>query len=137
MSRCAWAGFVKLAIHAFLFCVSGVALSMQPEHPVDRAQLGRLDQARMGDRHRVQRPVELLLPECEEALEDRKVRAQIVVLPDIGLQQPGMVGAAIEDAGGGQAVAGDLPPKIFRDHEMSSIAWDKSASAFEILKPKK
>ena len=38
--------------------------------------------------HRMQRPFELLQPEREEPLQLGKLREQVVVLPDVGLQQP-------------------------------------------------
>src|SRR4051812_30115420 len=61
--------------------------SMQPEHPVDRAQFGGLDQPGMRDRDGKQRAIKLFLPEGEEILQRREFRKQIVILPDIGLQQ--------------------------------------------------
>ena len=61
------------------------APSMQPEHAVDGAQFGRLDQLGMRHRHREQRAIEFLLPENQKVLQRRKLRKQIVVLPDIGL----------------------------------------------------
>ena len=87
-------------------------LLMQPEFSVDRPDLRRLDQPRVRHRHRVQRALELFQPEIEEFIELGKVRAEIVVLPDIGLQEPGMVRPPVEDVGGGQAVALELPAKI-------------------------
>ena len=62
--------------------------SVQPELAVDRADFGRLDQPRMRNRHRMQRALELLQPEIEEFVQHRKIRAEIVVLPDISLKQP-------------------------------------------------
>ena len=61
------------------------AASMQPELAVDGADLGRLDQPGMRHGDRVQRALELLQPEVEEFVEHRKVRAEVVILPDIGL----------------------------------------------------
>ena len=61
---------------------------MQPEHAVDRLDLRRLDQLGMRDGHRDQRPFQLVLPERQEILQRRKFREQVVVLPDVGLQQP-------------------------------------------------
>ncbi len=59
--------------------------SVQSELAVDGADFRRLDQPRMRHRHRVQRTLELFQPEIEEFVEHWKVRAEIVVLPDIGL----------------------------------------------------
>src|SRR5581483_1347933 len=92
----------------------GVArsLSVQAEFAVDRAKLRRLDQLAVRDAHRVQRTFELFLPEGEEAMQLREFRKQVVVLPDVGLQQPAMIGAAIQDVRGGQTVATDLLAEI-------------------------
>src|ERR1700704_4854117 len=80
---------------------------VQPELAVDCANLGRLDQAGMRDRDRVQRPLELLQPEGEEAVEDREFGTQIVVLPQIGLQQRRMIGHPVENMSRGEPVALD------------------------------
>jgi len=58
---------------------------MQSKLAVDGAKIGRLDQTRMGDRDRVQRPFKGLQPEVEEFVERRESRAEVVILPDIGL----------------------------------------------------
>ena len=60
--------------------------SVQPEHAIDRADLGRLDQTRMRHGYRVQRAFQGLQPEIEEFVERRKCRAEIVILPNIALQ---------------------------------------------------
>src|SRR5215469_9237248 len=70
---------------------------MQPKLAVDRSDLGRPDQPRMRDGDRVQRPFKGLQPEIEELVERRKGRAEIVILPDIGLQEPGMIRPPIEN----------------------------------------
>src|SRR6266705_6765433 len=70
----------------------------------------------MRDRDRVQRPLELLQPEGEEAVEDRELGAQIVVLPHVGLQQRGMIGHPVENVGRGEPVALELPSKVTCRH---------------------
>jgi hypothetical protein len=45
---------------------------MQPKDTVDGAEFGGLEQARMCDCDRVQRPVELAPPERQEALQRRE-----------------------------------------------------------------
>ena len=47
---------------------------------------------------------EFAVPEIEEFLEDRETRGEVEVLPDVGLQQAGVVGEVVEDLGGGEAV---------------------------------
>src|SRR5262249_45437030 len=91
--------------------------SVQAEFAPNRHDLGGLDQPRVRDRHRMQRSLELLQPEIEEFVEFRKVRAQIVLLPDVGLQKPGMIRPAIEDVGCGQSVALELATEIPRRRE--------------------
>lgn len=56
----------------------------------------------------------LLTPETEKPVQHRKIRVKIVFLPDIALQQPGMIRTAVENVSRGQAVAGELPGKILR-----------------------
>ena len=64
---------------------------MQPELAVDRTDLGRLDQPGMRHGDRVQRALQGLQPEIEEFVERWKYRTEIVILPDIALQQPGVI----------------------------------------------
>ena len=57
-----------------------------------------------------------LAPETKKAVEHGKVRAKIVFLPDIALQQPWMIWTAIQNVGRGQAVAFELPVEVLRGH---------------------
>src|ERR1043165_1551907 len=86
---------------------------VQPELAADRPQLGRLDQPAVRDRHRMQRPFELLDPEGQEALQLREFREQVVVLPDLGLTKPGVVGTPVQDLSGCQPVAAQLSFEVF------------------------
>jgi hypothetical protein len=70
---------------------------MQPKLAVDRSDLGRPDQPRMGDGDRVQRSLKGLQPEIEKFVERRKGRAEIIILPNIGLQEPGMIRPPIKN----------------------------------------
>ena len=79
---------------------------MQPEHAFDGAQFGRFDESRMGDHYRVERAVERRLPEVEKPLQFGEFGTEIVFLPDVGLKQPGMIGAPVIDVRGGQSVTG-------------------------------
>src|SRR6185312_981936 len=92
------------------------AFSMQPEYAVDGAKLGWLNQPGMRHDHRVEGAIEFFLPKGEEILECREFRKQIVILPDIGLQQRGMIRHPIEDLCRGQPVPQDLLPKIIGNH---------------------
>src|SRR4051794_12920080 len=86
--------------------------SVQPELAVDRLQLSRLDQPGVGDQNRMQRAFQLLHPEREKALQLGKFREQVVVLPDERLQKPLVVGPAVENLRGGQAITGHLPLEV-------------------------
>src|ERR1700720_713361 len=107
-----------------------ITSSMQPEHAVDGAQFGRLDQARVGDRDRVERPVELLLPEGKKSLEHRKLGAEIVVLPHVGLQQPAVVRPAIKNPRRGQAIAGKLALEVLGDHGVPRLPDSESSRSY-------
>ncbi len=96
--------------------------SVQPEHPVDRFQLGGLHQLGMRNCDGDQRPFQLGLPEGEKILQRRKVRKQIVVLPDIGLQQPTVIGTAVENFGRRQAITGELLLEVLRDSALADNA---------------
>ena len=85
---------------------------MEPEFPVDRLELRRLDQLAVCDAHRMQWPPELLHPERQKALQLGKFGKEIVVLPNVRLQQPAMVGTPIQDVRGRQAIATDLSTEI-------------------------
>src|ERR1700691_6797409 len=92
------------------------ARSMQPELAVHGADFRRLDQAHVRHRHRVQRALKLLQPEIEKFVQLREVWAKVVVLPDVSLKKPGVIGPTIEDVGGRQSVAFELPAKVLRIH---------------------
>ena len=66
--------------------------------------------------HRVEGAIEFFLPKGEEILECREFRKQIVILPDIGLQQRGMIRHPIEDLCRGQPLPQDLLPTILGNH---------------------
>jgi hypothetical protein len=70
---------------------------MQHELAVDRLHFGRLDQLGMRDFDRIKRTFQLGLPEFEKLLQLGKLREKIVGLPDIRLQQPAVIGAAVEN----------------------------------------
>src|SRR5215470_723872 len=102
---------------------SGVEVrSVQPEYAADRPDLGRRDQARMRDTHRMQRAFELGLPEFEEPVEFGEARVQIVVLPDVGLEQPGVVGPPVQNVRGGEPVSFELPAEVSAGHGVLLLA---------------
>src|SRR5262245_56532423 len=108
-----------------------ISLSLvQLEFTVDRIELRWLYQFAMRHAHGMQGAIQLVLPEGQEAAKLGKLWEQIVVLPDIGLQQPAMVGPPIQDVRGRQAVTKSLFAKIFRNHRTtvsdSKIAFQRS-----------
>ena len=86
--------------------------SMEFELGVESLDFGWFDEPRMTDADAVQRAVELLPPKCEELHQGRKVGCDVVILPDIGLQECRMVRHAVEDFRRGQAITGELLHKI-------------------------
>src|ERR1043166_3744879 len=104
--------------------IRGAPESVQPELAIHRADFRRLDQPRMRDGDRMQRPFELLQPEREKLVEHRKLRTEIVVLPDVSLQKRGMVGHPVENMRRRQSVAFNLPPEVLRNHVCPPIQSD-------------
>src|SRR5271155_2937259 len=78
---------------------------IQPELRSDRLKFRRLDQPRVGHGDRMQQTIEFARPEIQELHQFRKMGMQVVLLPDVVLQDPGMVRHMVEDVGGGEAVA--------------------------------
>ena len=89
---------------------------MQPEDAVHCPNLRRLDQLGMGDRHGMQHALERCLLKLKKSLQFGEVGTNVIGLPDVGLQQPGVIGASIQDVGSRQAVAGQLLAEILRYH---------------------
>ena len=92
---------VALSTQRALMAAPFVAESMQSENAIHRFDLGRFDEAGMRDRHRIQGTFERFLPELQKTPQFREIWAEVIVLPDVGLQQPRMVRAPIQDVRGG------------------------------------
>ena len=60
---------------------------MQSKDAIDGVQFGGLDELGMCDSDGEQGTVDRFFPEREEILQRREIREQIVILPDVGLQQ--------------------------------------------------
>jgi hypothetical protein len=60
----------------------------------------------------MQRAFQLFSPEGEEALQFGEFGEEIVILPDVRLEQPAMVGAPIQNMRGRQAITTDLSTEI-------------------------
>src|SRR5262245_27487176 len=85
----------------------GCAL-VQPELAFDKAEFGGRDQPPVRHANAVERAVEIGVPEAEEIGELGKARGEIVILPDIALQEPRIVRQTVEDLRGCQREAVDL-----------------------------
>src|SRR5688572_15661555 len=88
---------------------------VQPEDAVRGAEVRRLDQLLVGDDDLEQRSLQLGLPEGQEALQRRELGKEVVILPDVGLQQPFVVRTPVKDLRGGQPIADDLLLKVRRN----------------------
>ncbi|OWV71692.1 hypothetical protein ATY76_31030 [Rhizobium sp. R339] len=53
----------------------------------------------------MKRPIELFLPELQEAAHLGKIGGEVVILPDVGLQNRRVVRQVVEDLGGRQTIA--------------------------------
>jgi hypothetical protein len=73
-----------------------------------RVEFTGLDQPRLHHPHRMQRPVQILDPEIEEPAQFRKIRGQVVLLPDVALQEVLVVGHPVDDLCRGEPVALEL-----------------------------
>ena len=70
---------------------------MQPENAVHRFDLDRFNEAGMRNGDRMQDTFERFLPKLQKTLQLREIWVEVVVLPDVALQQPGMVRAPVQD----------------------------------------
>ena len=66
------------------------------------------EQPEMRVADRMQRPVDFPVPELDEMIEHRKIRREVIILPDEKLQQMRMIGQVVEDLRRRQTVAGKL-----------------------------
>jgi hypothetical protein len=66
--------------------------------------------------NRMQRPFKLLHPESKEALELGELWEEIVILPNVGLQEPRMVRPPIKNLRSREPVACQLPFEILGRH---------------------
>ena len=77
---------------------------MQVEAGVGDLQARDLEQAAGADLDRVQAAYQVALPEVEESSQDGEMRRQVVVLPEVGLEQGWMVGQMVENLCRGEPV---------------------------------
>jgi hypothetical protein len=70
---------------------------MKPENAIRCFDLDRFDEVGMRNRDRMQDTFERFPPKLQKTLQLREIWVEVVVLPDVALQQPGMVRAPIQD----------------------------------------
>ncbi|CUX54946.1 hypothetical protein AGR4B_pAt20308 [Agrobacterium tumefaciens str. CFBP 5621] len=107
---------------------------MQLEFTIDTPPFVRPDQPLMTVANRMQRPIQGRLPEIEEFAHFREIRSEVVVLPDIGLEDGFEVGNAIEDMRCGKAITVELPLKIRRKLHASSPFHDRHKNDAALLR---
>ena len=96
--------------------------------PVNGPQFGWFDESRVRHHHRMQGAIERFAPEIEKSLQFGEFRAEIVLLPDIGLEQPGVIGAPVEDMRRRQPVSGELTLEVTAGHLVLQIRLGDSNS---------
>jgi hypothetical protein len=73
----------------------------------------------MSDGHGVQKTLKIACPKIKKLPQFREVRMQVMLLPNVILQDSGMVGQMVEDIGGRQPVPFELATEVDADHEAS------------------
>jgi len=89
---------------------------MHPELPDHIAPLARPDQLAMGEAPRMQRAVNHFLPELDEFEQWRKIRRQIMVLPDEAVDRLTLIRTPAEQSGRCQPLALQHQPGLFSTH---------------------
>ena len=69
---------------------------MKPENAIHCFDLDRLDEVGMRNRDRMQDTFETFPPKLQ-TLQLREIWVEVVILPDVALQQPGVVRAPVQD----------------------------------------
>ena len=70
---------------------------MKPENATHRFDLHRFDEAGMRNSDRMQDTFERFLPKPQKGPHPMEIRVEVVVLPDVALQQPGWSGVPVQD----------------------------------------
>ena len=77
-----------------------------------------------GHFNRMQLALEIVAPEIEEFVQHGQARGEVVILPEVGLQQAGMVRQVVEDFGGDQAIIVELQVERIHSHIPSFALTD-------------
>jgi hypothetical protein len=87
-------------------------VSVQAEAGVGVPDFARTDELDARHRHRVQLAFDVAAPEIEEAVQHRKIRCEIHVLPDEALQDARVIGKVIKNFCRGQAIVAKLQMQV-------------------------
>src|SRR5262249_9115024 len=85
--------------------------SVQSELALDEVELLQHDEPPAGNTQTVERPIEIGDPVVQEVHELRELRGQVVILPDVALQQSWVVWQSIQDFCRGQGESFELTQK--------------------------
>ena len=105
----------------------GAFLLVEAEFAVDCFELGRLDEFVVRHLHRVQGAFKLGLPENQKSLQLGEVGEEVIVLPDVTLEQPVMVRPAVEDMRGSKTIPRHLFIKVLTDHASDLSCWSAAS----------
>ena len=89
---------------------------MDRDDPVDDPPFRWPDQPMMGDPDGMQGARQLAFPKAQKTPQRGEIGGEIIVLPDVKLEQARMVGQMIMDLGSGQAIAIHLPAEVTALH---------------------
>src|SRR5271166_3927823 len=71
----------------------------------------------------MERPLQRFEPERQKLVEHGEPRAQVIILPDEGLQQGRMIWKPIEDLSRGQTISFELSSKVLGSHDVCALRF--------------
>src|SRR6185369_6521225 len=106
--------------------------SVKAELGSQRLQLRRLDEPAVADGDLEEWPIQGARPEIQEALQRREIGEEVVLLPDVALQQARMVGHAVQDLGRRQAITLKLLTELWRRRHGDLTVVQDTANLYAI-----
>src|SRR5690349_3347657 len=103
-----------------MLVVAKHAKSVHGDDAVHGAEFAWLNKPLMRHADRMERPLDLTPPELQKLLQRRKSRREVIVLPDIELEQRRLVRHAVVDLCGGKSIAIKLLDETAVDHRFAS-----------------
>ena len=96
-----------MALSPWLFQLGGEVSKiwdlLQVEHPIEATEGGWLDETNTDDGDAMQFSIKVLAPKIEKLEQNRELRCNIQLLPQVGLQKVGVVRHVVEDFCRGEA----------------------------------